>query len=176
MDNNNDAFNSLGLEGISLHDNPNAQTAPTTEPTAASAADVATKPAEPTPATTNSTDLQDDNILNDLSDEETIDLFIEGIMQEKGINAPTEEIYQELKNSLKTQLLKEIDRSLIGELPDDKLDELNRMVVANGQIAPEVIAKMIQDANLDVTDIVANTMVRFREIYLDQNKTEQTEE
>lgn len=176
MDNNNDAFNSLGLEGISLHDNPNTQTAPTTEPTAASAADVATKPAELTPATTNSTDLQDDNILNDLSDEETIDLFVEGIMEEKGVNAPTEEIRQDLKNDLKNQLLQEIDRSLIAELPDDKLEELNRIVVANGQVDPEVIAKMIQDANLDVTDIVGTTMVRFREIYLGQNKTVSAEQ
>lgn len=182
MDNNNDAFDSLGLEGVSLHNNLNTPTAsveekPTTEPEPAAPA--VTEPAltepETKPEATPQIDNNDDT-LNDLSDEETIDLFVEGIMEEKGVNAPTEEIRQDLKNDLKNQLLQEIDRSLIAELPDDKLEELNRIVVANGQVDPEVIAKMIQDANLDVTDIVGTTMVRFREIYLGQNKTVSAEQ
>lgn len=167
MDNNNDAFNSLGLDGVSLHDN---NTSTPTEPTPISPADP-----EPTTPPKPASD-SDENILNDLSDEETIDLFIEGIMIEKGVDAPTEEIKQDIKNDLKNQLLKEIDRSLIAELPDDKLEELNRMATTDGQIDPEIIANMIQEANLDVTDIVGVTMVRFRELYLGDKLAEANKE
>lgn len=185
MDNNNDAFNSLGLDGITMQDT-NTQAAPAPDATTDNSAPAA--PAEPSAqpaqdqtqpqgqAQEQAQSKNSDEALNDLSDEETIDLFIEGIMDEKGVNAPTEEIYQDLKNDLKNQLLQQIDRSLITELPDEKLDELNRMAAANGQIDPEVIAKMIEEANLDITDIVGNTMLRFREIYLGLDKTEQTEE
>lgn len=157
MDNNNDAFNSLGLDSVTLHDN---NTSASTEPTTIPSADP-----EPTAPPKPASD-SDKNVLNDLSDEETIDLFIEGIMIEKGIDAPTEEIKQDIKKDLKNQLLQQIDRSLIGELPDDKLEELNRMATTDGQIDPNFIADMIQEANLDVTDIVGTTMARFRELYL----------
>ncbi|MBR2766489.1 hypothetical protein IKD67_00130 [Candidatus Saccharibacteria bacterium] len=154
MDNND--FNSLGLDGVTLREDlSNTNPAP-----AASN--------EPASQEQNATD--GSSILNDLSDEETIDLFVEGIMIEKGVEAPTEEIKQDLKNNLKDQLLKEIDRSLIGELPDDKLEELNRLATEQGQIDPNLIAQMIEEAKLDVTDIVGTTMVRFREIYLDNNQ------
>lgn len=117
---------------------------------------------------TNSLDTSssNDDVLNDLNDEETIDLFIEGIMEEKGANAPTAEISEDAKRSLKDKLLKEIDRSLIAELPDDKLEELSHMAIENGQIDPSLIADKIAEANLDITDIVGSTMAQFRELYL----------
>lgn len=184
MDNNQD-LNSMGLEGISLEGNTPAPTTEAeqqpTEPTepAAPAEETSAPEAEPTPTSASQDDQaqESDDILNDLSDEETIDLFIEGIMDEKGVSAPTPEIETDLKNELKDQLLREIDRSLIGELPDDKLEELNRMATANGQIEPDVIAKIVEGSNLDVTDIVGTTMARFREIYLeDKSNTDSAEQ
>ena len=184
MDNNQD-LNSMGLEGISLEGNAPAPAAEAEQP-AAEAEQPATVPTEPVapveessapeaeptpaPATQDEQTEANDDILNDLSDEETIDLFIEAIMDEKGVNAPTDEIKEDLKKDLKDQLLREIDRSLIAELPDDKLEELNRIATANGQIDPNEIAKMIEEANLDATEIVGTTMARFREIYLEDKK------
>ena len=180
MDNTNDAFNSLGLEGITLQDTTTTSS-PTEPTTQISETDIATPTSDlesvtietsATPSTVQSNTDEGDAILNDLSDDETIDLFIEGIMEEKGINAPTEEIRQSIKNNLKNQLLTQIDRSLIAELPDDKLEELNRIAAANGQIDPNLIAQMIEESNLDVTDIVGTTMVRFRELYLGDKLSE----
>lgn len=186
MDNNDD-FNSLGLEGVTLREDlstTNSTPTESNESVVQASEEVApvpteSAPIEPTssePATSSDSAVSDSGILNDLSDEETIDLFIEGIMIEKGVEAPTEEIKQDLKKDLKDQLLHEIDRSLIGELPDDKLEELSRMAAANGQIDPEVIAKMVEEANLDVTDIVGTTMVRFREIYLGEENSNNSAE
>ena len=51
------------------------------------------------------------------------------------------------------------------------------MATANGQIEPDVIAKMVEESNLDITDIVGTTMARFREIYLgDKSNTDSTEQ
>lgn len=173
MDNND--FNSLGLDGVTLHEDSS-----TTDLNSNESNDSATQaPEESAPVeSTASTTSDDDDVLNDLSDEETINLFIEGIMQEKGVNPPSEEVKQTIHEELKNRLLREIDRSLVSELPDEKLEELNRMATSSGQISPETIVQMIKEANLDVTDIVGTTMARFRDIYLGESEdsTKQTEE
>ena len=111
--------------------------------------------------------MQDNNSIQNLSDEEVIDLFIEGIMAEKGVNAPTEEIEQSIHDELKTKLLTEIDRSLVGELPDDKLNELYAQAEAGGgSLDPALIADAIEQAGLDTAAITGVTMKRFRNLYL----------
>ncbi len=60
-----------------------------------------------------------------LTDDEIIDLFIDGIIEEKGIKAPTDEIRQAHHDELKNQLVTEIERSLVGELPDEKCRNQN---------------------------------------------------
>ncbi|MBR3055959.1 hypothetical protein IKG64_01415 [Candidatus Saccharibacteria bacterium] len=142
MDNNNDSFNSLGLDGVTMHDN-STQT-----------------PAQQTNGAVS------DKELDDLTNEEVIDLFIRGIMEEKGVTAPTPEIEQSIFEDLRTRLLEQIDRSLIAELPNDKLEELNKLALEKGQIEPQLIAKMVEEAHLDVAEITGVTMERFREIYL----------
>ena len=132
---------------------------------------------QPTPTATNTnipTNTDQDNIDN-LSDDEVIDYFVRGIMQEKGIDAPTPEIEQDVIENLKADLLEQIDRSLIAELPDNKLDELNNMATKNGKIDPAVVAKMIEEANLNVSEITGATMAHFRDIYLGQTTSSEAE-
>lgn len=115
-----------------------------------------------------------DTIPNNLSDDEVINLFIDGIMEEKGVNPPTDEIRKDIHDKLKNQLLTEIDRSLVAELPDNQLEKFAQTVATNGEIDPNTIAEAIEAANLDVAEITGITMQRFREIYLGQNPNEQT--
>ncbi len=110
-----------------------------------------------------------------LTDDEVIDLFIDGIIEEKGIKAPTDEIRQAHHDELKNQLVTEIERSLVGELPDEKLDELNQKVSADGKLDPAVVVEAIKEANLDTTEIIGVTMERFRELYLGQAKNDDEE-
>ena len=107
-----------------------------------------------------------DDALVNLTDEESINLFIEGLMDEKGINATSEELKKDIFLDLKTRLLEEIDRSLVAELPEDKLDELAKMAAKDGKVAPEVVAKMIEEANLNIEEITGVTMAKFRDLYL----------
>lgn len=103
---------------------------------------------------------------DDLTDDETIDLFIYGIMKEKGTDVGSEEMQSEIFKDLKNKLLSEIDRSLIAELPDDKLEEFNKIAVEKGEIDPNLVADAIKQAGLDVTEITGVTMARFRDLYL----------
>ena len=103
----------------------------------------------------------------DLTDDEAIDLFIEGIIDEKGLKFESEQMKKDLALELKTQLLDEIDRSLVAELPDEKLDELSKTIAKNdGKIDAEVVANAVKEAGINVEDVVGATMVKFREIYL----------
>ena len=111
-----------------------------------------------------------DELLAKLTDEESINLFIEGLMEKKGIQNTSSELRDDIFADLKTRLLEEIDRSLVAELPDDKLDELAKMAEKDGQIDPEVIAGMIKDANLDVEEIVGVTMAKFSDLYLGEGE------
>ena len=104
--------------------------------------------------------------LENLSDEETIDYFVRGIMHEKGTDVGSEEMQNGIFGDLKTELLKQIDRSLIAELPDDKLEEFNRLATENGQLDPNMVAQAVADAGIDVNEVTAGTMKKFREIYL----------
>lgn len=110
--------------------------------------------------------MTDEEILDNMSDDEMIDLFIKGLMIEKGIATSGGQLEQDVFDDLKGRLMEQIDRSLVAELPDDKLTELDEMAKRDGKIAPEVVAQMVQDAGLDVSEIMGVTMERFREIYL----------
>ena len=107
-----------------------------------------------------------DELLANLTEDESINLFIEGLIEEKGIDATSEELKKDIFDDLKSRLLEEIDRSLVAELPDDKLNELAKMAEENGKIEPEVVADMVNEANLDVQQIIGVTMAKFRDIYL----------
>lgn len=107
-----------------------------------------------------------DDIKVNLTDEESINLFIEGLMEEKGVANTSDELKGDIFTDLKTRLLEEIDRSLVAELPEDKLDELAKMAASDGKIAPEVVADMVKEAGLNTEEIVGTTMAKFRELYL----------
>ncbi len=110
-----------------------------------------------------------------ISDDEVIDLFIDGLIEKKGLNIPTEEIKQDLHEKLKTQLLTEIDRSIVAELPDDKLEELTKLASEKGELNPEIVANAVSEANLDVTNVTGTTMQRFAEMYLNNSSNQQAE-
>lgn len=115
---------------------------------------------------------QKDITLDDLTNDEVIDLFVRGMMEEKGPVVGSEQMQRDIFNDLKTRLLREIDRSLVAELPDEKLEELNLIATKDGQIDSSLIANMINEANLDVVEIISTTMANFRDLYLNPVRDE----
>ncbi len=101
-----------------------------------------------------------------LTDDKTIDLFIVGLMDEKGISYGDEPYKTDIFQELKTRLLTELDRAMVAALPDDKLDEFSKIVAKDGKINPDVVAKAVVDAGVNVEEVAGTTMAKFREIYL----------
>ena len=123
----------------------------------------------------NNTGNNAENNIN-LTDDEAINLFVEGLMEEKGIELGDEPYKSDIFVDLKNRLLVEIDRSLISALPDEKLDMFNAKVEKGEQIDPKEMATAIADSKIDVEKVVAITMARFRDLYLgsdDLNKDEE---
>ena len=110
-----------------------------------------------------------DNKDINLTDEETINLFVEGLLDEKGINPESEQMYKDIFDDLKTKLMTELDRSLVSALPDDKLEELSKEAEEKGQLDPEAVAKAIDEAGVDVSEVMGVTMAKFRELYLGED-------
>ena len=115
---------------------------------------------------TNTQAFNEEEVLASLTNEETINVFVRGLMEEKGSAVGSEEMQNDIFMQLKASLMEEIDRSLVSELSDEKLEELNKKAEANGKLDPEEIATAVTEANIDVTTVVAATMEKFREIYL----------
>ncbi|MBR2989662.1 hypothetical protein IKF40_01905 [Candidatus Saccharibacteria bacterium] len=111
-----------------------------------------------------------DNKDINLTDEETINLFVEGLMDEKGIKPESEQMRKDIFDDLKTKVMTELDRSLVSALPDDKLEELSKEAEEKGQLDPEVVAKAIEEAGVDVGEVAGVTMAKFRELYLGENQ------
>ena len=114
----------------------------------------------------NTNDAKAKELLASLTDEESINLFIEGLMEKKGIDSTSEELKHDIFMDLKTRLMEEIDRSLVAELPDEKLEELSAKAEKDGKLDPEEVANAINEANLNVEEIVGGTMAKFMDIYL----------
>lgn len=110
-------------------------------------------------------DATDDASVN-LTDEQAIDLFVEGLIEEKGLKSDSEELKKNIFADLKTRLMEEIDRALVAELPDEKLDELSKEVAKSGKIDAEIVAKAVEEAGINVEEVVGMTMAKFRDIYL----------
>ncbi len=118
--------------------------------------------------------MQNNDQTINLSDEQTINLFIIGIMDEKGISYGDEPYKSDVFQDLKNRLMTELDRSLVAALPDDKLDEFSKIVAKDGKIDPDTVAKAVVDAGVDTEKVIGETMAKFREIYLG-DKTESKE-
>ena len=95
---------------------------------------------------------------------QNIDEFIESLLNEKGIDVEPE-IRETLKEEMKTKLLEEIDRAAIQALSEEKAVELaSRM--EDPDFTNEQMTKFIQDSGVNLTEVVAETMLRFRGFYL----------
>lgn len=101
-----------------------------------------------------------------------LDKFIEDILDKKQLPGIEDtEVRSAIVTDLKTRLLNQIDRAIVEALPEDKVDELNSLLERN---APDSeMQSMIGTSGVDVQQITMQTMLRFRELYLGEDKTEE---
>jgi hypothetical protein len=99
-----------------------------------------------------------------MSDE--LDNFIDEILKAKGMDKAADDVYHELQADLKTRLLDQIDRAVVNAMPEDKIDELNDLMEKNPAATDAEIQKIVQSSGVDTVQITAETLLRFRDLYL----------
>lgn len=106
-----------------------------------------------------------DEELNNLSEDQLLDMFVEQLIAEKDLGDLDDEVKAEIHNDLKERVLFQVNRAVIAELPDAELDELNKSIDDNS-INAEKMAELVKRAGINTDEIVQKTMLEFREVYL----------
>ena len=100
-----------------------------------------------------------DEILNQLTQEQMLAVFVEKMISDKGIAAT-----DELRGKLYVALSDEVTKNMILAMPDYLVEKLNNEI---DQGADErTINQTIKESGIDVETITEQTMMAFREKYL----------
>ena len=97
---------------------------------------------------------------------QTIDEFIESLLNDKGITNIEPEIREELKADMKKRLEDEINRAAIEALPEEIAAELAKLV-EQPDFTNEKMTEFIANSGVNLTEVALETMLRFRNFYLD---------
>ena len=71
----------------------------------------------------------------------------------------------QIAGEIKDELVQQINRAILMELPDEKLDEIDQKMEA-GEMNPEDLQQFVQDSGVDVAKITTETMLYFKAFYL----------
>ena len=100
---------------------------------------------------------------------QNIDDFIESLLKDKGITDIEPEVKATLKADMKQKLLDQIDRAAVQALPENKAEELAKLV-DQPDFDNEKMTKFIQDSGVNLTEVAAETMLKFRSFYLGEEE------
>ena len=100
---------------------------------------------------------------------DNLDTFINQLIDEKGLTGLDEETRKTVVDELKSELTEQVNRAVLMELPNEKLDELDNMM-NEGPVDEPTLQAFLMNSGLDVNKIAAETMVAFRAFYLGLNK------
>ena len=99
---------------------------------------------------------------------DNLDIFVNQIIDEKGLTGLNEDTRKTVVNELKSALVEQINRAILMNLPDEKLDELNNLMDQDG-FGDADMQKFIAESGVDVNKITAETMLQFKAFYLGTN-------
>lgn len=112
-----------------------------------------------------------DEELNNMSEDELLDVYVSQLIFDKGLKDLNDDLLREVHKDIKERLVFQINRAMVAALPDDKLDELNKML-DEGRADAENVSQLVNDAGIDAEKITEETMKKFREVYLSEDAAE----
>lgn len=96
---------------------------------------------------------------------QSIDDFIESLLKDKGITDLEPEVKKELVEDMKKRLQDQIDRACVQALPEDKAEELAKLV-DKPDFTNEKLVEFMKDSGVNLEEVALNTMLKFRNFYL----------
>lgn len=114
----------------------------------------------------------DDTNIENMSNEEIIDAFLEGLLIEKDLGEMDDDVKKEMLADLKERLYEFINRAILESLPEEKLAEINNMA-DNNTINSEILTQKVEESGIDTAKIAIEAMEKFREVYLGDNEPQE---
>lgn len=131
---------------------------------AATATATATPPAAPANGEMSDADVR--AVLEGMSNDQLLDLFAEQMMIDKGLRDEVDaDVFSVLKDDLKDRLAMQINRAILVQLPDAKLEQLEKDLDANTATA-DGFEKMAAESGVDIEKTTQDVMMAFRNTYL----------
>ena len=96
---------------------------------------------------------------------QSIDDFIETILNEKGITDVEPDVRQELKEDMKKRLMDQINKAAIMKLSEEKATELAGLV-DQPDFTNEKMTEFMQNSGVNLAEVTLETMLQFRNFYL----------
>ena len=96
---------------------------------------------------------------------QSVDDFIENLLNERGITNVDPEIRAELQAEMKNQLMDQINQAAVMQLSEEKADELAKLV-DTPDFTNEKMTESMQNSGVDLASVTIDTMLRFRNFYL----------
>lgn len=97
-------------------------------------------------------------------DQDALSKFINDIIDAKNFKTLDGDVRQQLEQDLKNRLLDQIDRAVLGALPENKIDGFNDLLDRNA--SQQEVQQYIANSGVDTKKITLETMLRFRSLYL----------
>jgi hypothetical protein len=94
-----------------------------------------------------------------------LDQFVNEMLDAKRLSGVTEDVRNQLVSDLKQRLFDQINKALIDALPDEKMDDFERLL-DDESIDDARVQQFILDAGVDVRKVTTVTMLRFYDMYV----------
>ena len=97
-------------------------------------------------------------------DQDALSKFINDIIDAKNFKTLDGDVRQQLEKDLKNRLLDQIDRAVLGALPENKIDGFNELL--DRDASKQEIQQYVATSGVNTKKITLETMLRFRPLYL----------
>lgn len=95
--------------------------------------------------------------------------FVDEIITAKQLPGVTDEVRAQLVSDMRKRLTDQIDRAVINAMSEEKAEEFNRLL-DDPQVTAETVQTFIASSGVDVQRVTLETMLRFRDLYLNPPK------
>ena len=112
--------------------------------------------------------------LKSMSNKEVIDLFVNGLIIDKGLNSQDDASKEEIRKELTEKVEDFLTQSLLNSLPDEAIDNLDEKI-DSGAVTQEDITQAIKNSGIDSGQIIVDALVKFRQQYLNSSDNETKE-
>ncbi|MCX6793095.1 MAG: DUF5663 domain-containing protein [Candidatus Falkowbacteria bacterium] len=93
----------------------------------------------------------------------SLDDFIIELLKEKDLSILAPEVVEQLKSDLQTRLEDRINAAILGNIPEDKLDEFEQLLDAPDE---DKMQEFLNSVVPDLEAVVALELFNFRKLYL----------